>query len=42
MAFGAMFKPERKLLVGGDGIALDAFLARSVQFWVKRDGGKWK
>jgi len=35
MAFGAAFKPQRKLLVGGDGIALEAFLSRPVQFWVK-------
>jgi predicted AAA+ superfamily ATPase len=40
MAFGAAFKPQRKLLVGGDGITLEAFLSRPVQFWVKRDKGK--
>jgi len=40
MAFGAAFKPQRKLLVGGDGITLEAFLARPVLFWVKPDGGK--
>jgi predicted AAA+ superfamily ATPase len=39
-AFGAAFKPERKLLVGGDGIALEAFLSRPVRFWVKQDKGK--
>jgi uncharacterized protein len=36
MAFGAAFKPQRKLLVGGDGITLEAFLSRPVQFWVKQ------
>jgi predicted AAA+ superfamily ATPase len=40
IAFEAAFKPQRKLLVGGDGITLEAFLARRVQFWVKRDKGK--
>jgi uncharacterized protein len=37
MAFGAAFRPQRKLLVGGDGVALEAFLSRPVQFWVKRN-----
>ncbi|MGC1520555.1 MAG: DUF4143 domain-containing protein, partial [Steroidobacteraceae bacterium] len=37
MAFRAAFKPERTLLVGGDGIDLEAFLSRPVQFWVKRE-----
>jgi uncharacterized protein len=37
MAFGAAFKVHRKLLVGGDGITLGAFLSRPVQFWVKRE-----
>ncbi len=27
--------PTRKLLVGGDGIALEEFLGRSVEHWVK-------
>ena len=40
MAFGAAFKPQRRLLVGGDGITLEAFLSRPVPFWVKRDKGK--
>jgi predicted AAA+ superfamily ATPase len=40
MAFGAAFKLQRKLLVGGDGIALEAFLSRPVQFWVKRNSVK--
>jgi uncharacterized protein len=38
-AFGEAFRPQRKLLVGGDGIALEAFLSRPVQFWVKRNNG---
>jgi hypothetical protein len=33
--FAAAFKPARQLLVGGDGIALDAFLSRPVAHWVK-------
>lgn len=33
-AFAAQFKVHRKLLVGGDGIALEDFLARSVEHWV--------
>lgn len=40
MAFGAAFKPQRKLLVGGDGITLEAFLSRPVLFWVKQGKGK--
>jgi uncharacterized protein len=40
MAFGAAFKPQRKLLVGGDGITLEAFLSRPVQLWVRQDKGK--
>ncbi len=31
--FAAQFKPKRTLLVGGDGIALDEFLARPVSHW---------
>lgn len=38
-AFGKTFKPQRKLLVGGDGIALEAFLSRPVEFWMKRKTG---
>jgi hypothetical protein len=34
-AFAAAFKPKRSLLVGGDGIALDEFLARPVAHWVQ-------
>ncbi|HVZ45417.1 MAG TPA: ATP-binding protein [Ramlibacter sp.] len=33
-AFEAAFKPRRTLLVGGDGIAVDEFLARSPSDWV--------
>jgi hypothetical protein len=35
-AFGAAFRPHRKLLVGGDGIALESFLERPVEHWVRR------
>lgn len=34
-AFATAFKPTRKLLVGGDGIALEEFLSRPVAHWVK-------
>jgi hypothetical protein len=34
-AFATAFKPTRKLLVGGDGIALEEFLSRPVEHWVK-------
>jgi hypothetical protein len=34
-AFAAASKPKRSLLVGGDGIALDEFLARPVAHWVQ-------
>ncbi len=34
-AFSAAFRPARKLLVGGDGIAVEAFLSRPVEHWVK-------
>lgn len=32
-AFVEAFKPQRTLLVGGDGIALDEFLLRPVEDW---------
>ena len=35
-AFSEAFKPQRKLLVGSDGIALEAFLSRPVMHWTKR------
>jgi len=34
-AFQAAFKPHRTLLVGGDGIAIEEFLARPVAHWVE-------
>src|SRR3989338_8943017 len=34
-AFATAFKPTRRLLVGGDGIALEEFLSRPVEHWVK-------
>jgi uncharacterized protein len=34
-AFGTAFKPQRKLLVGGDGIAVEEFLSRPVEHWIK-------
>ena len=34
-AFATAFKPTRRLLVGGDGIALEEFLSRPVEYWVK-------
>ena len=33
-AFVAAFKPDRVLLVGGDGVALDEFLSRPAVHWV--------
>lgn len=33
-AFADAFKPQRKLLIGGDGIALEAFLSRPAAFWI--------
>ena len=33
-AFAEAFKPRRNLLVGGDGIALEEFLARPVEHWI--------
>jgi len=34
-AFAQAFKPRRRLLVGGDGIALEEFLARPVEHWLQ-------
>jgi len=34
--FGDAFKAQRKLLVGADGIAIESFLSRPVEFWVQR------
>jgi uncharacterized protein len=33
--FAAAFRPQRTLLVGGDGIALEEFLARPVSHWIQ-------
>ncbi|WP_221933953.1 hypothetical protein, partial [Tepidimonas aquatica] len=33
-AFAEAFKPARALLVGGDGTAVDEFLAQPVEHWV--------
>ncbi len=33
-AFAQAFKPQRCLLVGGDGIALEDFLSHPVQHWI--------
>jgi uncharacterized protein len=35
-AFSAAFRPDRKLLVGGDGIPVESFLERPVEHWVRR------
>lgn len=35
-AFDSAFRPDRKLLVGGDGIPLESFLERPVEHWVRR------
>ena len=34
-AFGAAFGCKRQLLVGGDGIAVEDFLSRPVEHWVR-------
>lgn len=34
-AFAEAFHPDRALLVGGDGIALEEFLARPVSHWIE-------
>jgi len=34
-AFAEVFRPKRRLLVGGDGIAVEEFLSRPVEHWVK-------
>ncbi|MGH7751977.1 MAG: ATP-binding protein [Gemmatimonadales bacterium] len=33
-AFAQAFRPTRRLLVGGDGITLDAFLSQPAEYWV--------
>lgn len=37
--FSEEFNPQRKLLVGADGIALESFLSRPAEFWTKRASG---
>jgi len=34
-AFAAAFKPKRTLLVGADGIALEEFLTKPVEHWLR-------
>lgn len=34
--FAEAFKPKRKLLIGGDGIPVEEFLARPVEHWLSR------
>ena len=34
-AFSAAFRPTRKLLVGGDGIGIEAFLSTPVEKWLE-------
>ena len=34
-AFAEAFKPERMLLVGGEGIAVEEFLLKPVEHWVR-------
>ncbi len=34
-AFAAAFKPKRKLLVGADGVAVEEFLRRPVEHWIR-------
>ena len=36
VAFAEAFKPQRTLLVGGDGIALEEFLSQPVEHWIAR------
>jgi hypothetical protein len=35
-AFAEAHRLKRKLLVGGDGIPLEEFLTRPVQYWVRK------
>lgn len=34
-AFAETFRPARKLLVGGDGISVEVFLSKPVEYWVE-------
>ncbi len=38
-SYSELFKPQRKLLVGADGIALESFFSRPAEFWTKRCPG---
>jgi hypothetical protein len=33
--FASLFKPNKKLLVGGSGIPIEEFLSTPVQYWIK-------
>ena len=33
--FASLFKPNKKLLVGGSGISIEEFLSTPVQYWIK-------
>ena len=33
-AFSEAFHPDRKLLVGGDGITIEEFLSKPMEHWV--------
>jgi hypothetical protein len=35
-AFVDAYRPDRTLLVGGDGIALDRFLSTPMEHWLQR------
>ena len=35
-AFADVFRPDRSLLVGGDGIAVDEFLSKPAEHWVRQ------
>jgi hypothetical protein len=34
-AFNTAFHPQRRLLVGADGISLEDFLSKPVSYWVR-------
>ena len=33
--FASLFKPNKKLLIGGSGISIEEFLSTPVQYWIK-------
>ncbi len=35
-AFGGAFHPQRKLLIGADGVSLESFFARPAEYWTRR------